>query len=1042
MKNFLVYKSSAGAGKTYTLVRHYLALAFSPTPQDGLSTRFSRILAITFTNKAAAEMKSRILSYLREIMIDGPDSSMANDLCSDLGITIDDLRCRAQVVHRSIIHNYSDLAVCTIDSFMHRVVRTFAHDLDIPVNFNVQIENQDLIQAAIDELFTEVGSQNQELTDMLTSFVDMRVSQGEKYRIEGDVVDLCKELFQEKAPNYIERLKGLDFAHFKQIQQDFATKNEHFEKQVISFASQIKNIFDSNNITSDLFPNNGEFYKQMSTLSSGDFSLLKKERKRMLGQLAAGAVRLNKTTPAEIKALFDSVAPLLTPILGQFNGLLVSDLRLYNTRIALLSNLLSLSLMNHLHQLVQTYSVENEVLHISEFNKRISSVVEEDDVSPYLYERLGTKYINFLIDEFQDTSYLQWHNLVPLLANGLSQNQFSLVVGDAKQAIYRFRQGDVRQFLNLPQVDNSHHSSLLNISGKVENLPFNRRSRRHVVEFNNNFFGWVKQQPAYADNSDIQRIYEEHEQQVKRQGGCVNIATVENDQMLEQIYQAVVRLVTELHYDYRDIAIITYRKKPLSDISDYLSTRLIDGAPIPLVSSESFLLSNSQVVCLLRSMMGYLLNPDDKLAALQVVDYLRALDRLPADCYDRILEPDSLVLERSLQLLGGYSFDIDFLLGLPIIDCVEHLLRIFKLQGFDTAYVSTFINFVNDYSRCHRQDLTEFLEFFDKKFPKLSSVTAGDLNAINLFTIHKAKGLEAEVIIYPVFNDGSHSSKLWVENIDSNIGLPVGWVSTSKDTSTLFDADRDAESANVLMDKLNLLYVALTRPKDKLLVFCSDKEKEFRPLLENFATEQVSQGLMSSTDGGYLFGTMVAKEQEPSDPDSNPLRSKLAPPQKISMSNIVFPAWEERVRIADQSAGRSLSESQEDSIRRGLQVHELLSHVLHLGDQEDAVTRYVAAHQLSQEEGQVLLSELNSFLSRPEVQCFFQPGLEVKTECPLVHQGREMRIDRLVVLPDATHVIDFKTGASNLDHEHQVQRYVDAIASMGFPNVQSHLLYI
>lgn len=1043
MKNFLIYKSSAGAGKTYTLVRNYLFLAFSPTAKDGLETRFSRILAITFTNKAAAEMKERILSCLREIIIDGSDSNMAGDLCKDLNIQMPELQARAQVVHRAILHNYSDLSVCTIDSFMHRVVRTFAHDLDIPVNFNVQIENQEIIQAAVDQLFQEVGPENKDLTDMLTSFIEMRIARGESYKVEGNITSLCEELFGEKAPHYLEQLKDYNFAKFTELQKDFNAKNEAFEQSIVDAASQIKTILDDHNLAPADFAwaNRGDFYNYFSNLSEGNMAGLHK-RSRVGGQMEKKKITPNKDANAEVRETLNNIVDDILPLYETIDQLCLSELLLYNTRRALLSNMLSLALMNHLKSLVDQYSVENEVLHISEFNKRISSVIKDDDVSPYIYERLGNRYINFLIDEFQDTSYLQWHNLVPLLANGVSQGHRSLVVGDAKQAIYRFRQGDVRQFLNLPRVDDSNHSFSLVSSGQVDNLPCNRRSRQHVVTFNNEFFGWLKDQEPYASHQEISRIYENHEQEFVRLGGCVRLDYCDEEYILEQVYQSVVKMVQELGYQYRDIAIIAYKKNDLSRISDFLASRRIADQEIPMVSAESFLLSNSLVVHLVRHLMGYLLNPDDKVAALHVLDLLRSLGKLPNDCYDRLVDNDALRLEVSLREMAEFNLDVDLLSSLPLYDCVEHLLRIFGLDGIDTAYVSTLLNFINTYSRTHRQDLAEFLEFFDDKFSKLSSSTAGDLDAISLFTIHKAKGLEANVIIYPIFRDSNKSTHLWVETSNEQLGLPVGWISSAKEVSTLFDSYRDEESSNVLMDRLNLLYVALTRPKDKLLLICDEKANEFGEPLRKFADLQVKAGAMQKDDSGYQFGPMLAKDNEPKDEERKPLKSKSIPPQKVTMQRILFPEWESRVRIADQSTRRSLSENQSASIRRGLQIHEVLSRIIVPADQDAAVSTYSLQNELTPAESAEFLSELSQFLARPDVAPFFRSGLEVKTECPLVYLGHEYRIDRLVVDGDTIHIVDFKTGVPNLEHEKQVADYAAAIASMGHQHIETHLLYI
>lgn len=1039
MANFLIYKASAGSGKTFALVRNFLGISFSASDRE-LPTRFSHILAITFTNKAATEMKERILRYLNEIICFGKDSAMAVAVSADLSLDVPEVQRRASIVLSSILHNYSDFSVCTIDSFMHRVVRTFAHDLNLPVNFNVRIDKEDIIQNAVDTLFSKVGTDNQDLTRMICAYMEDRMWNGKNTRLDEDIASLTSEIFSEDAPKYLSRLKDFDFSQFLQIQKELRTENKKYEAYVSSQAKRAMDAIRKLGLGPDDFYNKskGGVYSFYEKLAESEMNVLSKPNANVR-KCVDNQVFFSAAASQGKRSDIQSITPLLCEVFYKVFPDPNTSYRLYNTRNLMLDHLLSLAVMNSLHQIIQEYSDENEILHISEFNKRIFDVVENEP-APFIYERLGNRYFNFLIDEFQDTSRMQWHNLVPLLDNGVSQGCRSLVVGDAKQAIYRFRQGDVRQFVDLPKVSNSQHGKSLsapNVS-KEEFLPCNRRSGEVIVNFNNEFFDWTIA-TNYANHPDLQQIYAGQRQQSVKKGGYVAVNFEESDGINQRIYETIRHLVSENHYDYRDISIIAYTKMELSHISDFLAMQKIDDNPIPMVSAESFLLSNSRVVNVLRNAMACLLDPFDAIAIALVVENLRLMHRLPDDSLNYLSDCKSLPFSDTLKKLGGYDIDANRLLSESLYDCASQLVRIFNLQGIEAAYLGSFLNYINRYSKNNRQDMSDFLKAFDADFEKLSAATASDMNAVQLLTIHKAKGLESPVIIYPIHRRTEKVETLWVSVDEHSLGLPVGRMTFKKDAQTIFDDVRDREDKNSLMDKLNLFYVALTRPKEKLYLVVDDKENCFGPQLRAFSEAKPDLVNHFIGNDGFYSGEDAPKKVESDSENNNSSFDRN--PQKVEMSNISFPVWQNRILIADQTSA-SFTSCMSDSVSEGIRLHEILSEVIVVGDQYQAVDHYVSKNNLSESERTNLLRRVEAFLLQSEVSQYFQPGLEVKTECSLVFEGRELRPDRLVFAPSAVHVIDFKTGMPLPQHEEQVSLYARAISSMGYENVETHIFYL
>lgn len=1035
---FIICRASAGSGKTYTLVRQYLSLAFD-APEGLLSGRFKRILAITFTNKAANEMKERIMREVRNIALHGTASPMGADIARSNHLDDERLKRYASVVHQSILHNYSDLAVCTIDSFMHRIVKTFAHDLGLPVGFNVYIDNTDLIQNAIDELMNLAGSEGQEeLTEVLCDFAESKMAEGKSYMIERELTLLAGELFKERTPEYLRGMKDIGSEEFRRIHRQMTKDNRHYEHMLCEYGQEGLEIIGAAGLGV------GDFYQSRNG-AGAFFEKLAQGRMPQAGRYVLDYLEGDKLgsakCPEAIKERLAEVKPALQEVYRRLSLAREEGEALYNTRTLLLKNLYALALMGKMDQLVQEYSKDNEIVHISEFNKRIAEVVC-DEPAPFIYERLGSRYQNYLIDEFQDTSRMQWQNLVPLVENGIADGHTSLVVGDGKQAIYRFRQGDVGQFIALPHVDNPVHGRLLEAPGMAvsDRLEKNYRTAREIVEFNNLFFSWAVRE-RFPDNKEMRQIYlgEEEEadlvQQPVREGGLVQVAfqalTEGHEPLWEAMLDDLQRITGEGGYSYRDITLLARDKQTLAEISQYLT-----GHGIPVVSNESFLLSQSRVVMLLRSLLQYLINDDDRVAAARVLMYLHALGKITEDQLNTQLSSQDPL---SPTLCG---LDCDRLRNLSLYDCCEEALRMLHLEGIETAYCATLLNTVAKYSSTHRQDLTEFIEWLDQQLGKLSTSTASDLDAVKLMTIHKAKGLEAPVVMYPILNKREPTDSLWVHVPQaSGLPLPTGWVTPSKNEKTLFDEEYEEELLKSELDRINILYVAFTRPRERLMVYCEQPAKSatttYNALLRDYVgTGSTESGFHEERPGVFTLGEQPSQTNPDTHPTTRGPQSAEGGRQTVepSLNTVSFPGWVRRVAIANQ-ADDILGEKDNASRERGILIHTLLATAGGAtGDQADGTAGDEDAEQMKQIVQQIL-SDTNA--SR-----FFDPRYTAKAETELIYQGEVLRPDRIVLTPDETWVVDFKTGMPRAEHHDQVERYCQAVSQMGYPTVKGYLLYI
>jgi len=526
MKNFIVYKSSAGSGKTYTLVREYIALAL----QD--PGYFRHILAITFTNKAANEMKQRIMTsllHLSEPLIYKDTSAVCHmmaDLSDKTGDTPDEISSKAGLLLRAILHEYDDFAVRTIDSFVTRIIRTFAHDLHLPVDFEIEMDKDVLLDEAVHNLVGKAGI-DKEITKILVEYSESKAEDEKSWQIENDLKSAGSHLFSEEGYTQTNRLKEITPSAILSIIRRIKQFRETFEQSLSAPAKKAVLLIAQNRIPLDSFYYGkngiGSFF---SKLAGGTPGLPNSYVLTTISQEIWYAPKL----PQDRKLAIDSIKHQLLAHYRECEDVL-TDYPTYCLFGLINRYIYQLGVMSEIEKELDLIRKDHRVLHISEFNKRITDLILKEPV-PFIYERTGEKYSNYLIDEFQDTSELQWKNLLPLVSNSLASGHFNLVVGDGKQAIYRFRNGKVEQFMLLPGLPQSYDRAVFGDAEKAmgnnyreELLSVNYRSLPAIIEFNNDFFSFVS---SGLDDS-LRPIYRDHEQKplAGKEGGLVSLDFLE-----------------------------------------------------------------------------------------------------------------------------------------------------------------------------------------------------------------------------------------------------------------------------------------------------------------------------------------------------------------------------------------------------------------------------------------------------------------------------------------------------------------------------------
>jgi ATP-dependent helicase/nuclease subunit A len=860
-----IYKSSAGSGKTFTLVKEYLRLALGKDPYQ-----FRHILAITFTNKAAQEMKERILSTLGDLAHAKTDSPMAATLQQELALEPAELQARATRLLTLLIHHYSDLSVSTIDSFVHRIIRSFAYDLRLPGNFDIEMDGDELLREAVERLMDQVGETGSTLlTRALRDFAYDTLGEGKGWNIEGSLVRFGRELFNEEAYQHITRLAGYTIADFMETRDHLYALKVTFEKDIQAPAADAMRLLAQHGIEpSYLHQGARGIYNYYKNLAEQPATAKTIPNSYVIKTITEGKWDGSKSTPATQLAV-QAASPALTDCYLRILAIREAGEGSYLVARALLKNMYSFMLLTEIHRMMEEHKREHSLLHISEFQQKISAIVSEQE-APIIYERIGDRYDSVLIDEFQDTSLLQWRNLLPLIENSQLKMADSLIVGDGKQAIYRFRGGLVEQFAELPKVYGSETSPLLmerenvlvNYGHETLHLNKNYRSRKEIITFNNTLYELLHQSDGFA----YRHIYDGHTQEVdeRKQGGYVSIDFITLDD-LEDDYTTVLHHKTEAlldearshGYDWRDIAILTRSNGTGSSIAAYLSAR-----GVPIISPESLLLMHAPEVRRIVSILYYLSGRDQVIRRAELMYYL-----WPASIGVQVDMTGSYsAFEQRLYSETGIRFDSEHLLRYRLGEMVLQLYALLGLLGSDSAYLQFFADMVNDYAMRHGNKLEDLLDWWETKKHSKSITYPDTMNAVRILTIHKSKGLQFPVVIAPDMDFKVKTSKtyLWTELSDHVAGdIQVFPLPCNKELEqTPYGYLYEQEQHESYLDMVNMLYVATTRPEDRLYIICRAATKAPEDLKTAYAIWHYYLAQQGLWDGNrrYQIGDALTRK--------------------------------------------------------------------------------------------------------------------------------------------------------------------------------------
>ncbi len=993
-KPLTVYYSSAGSGKTYTLVKTYLKYAL----KNQHAANYKHILAITFTNKATQEMLERILSALKKLA-NKEKSDLSIQLIDALAIDHTTLFARAQKVLEHMLYNFSDISILTIDKFIYRIAKSFSFELGISLQHQIELDSRKICEKATTQLLEEY-SKDESLTHVIDRFCESVFTQNESWKIEQKIQALSLLLLEEKSwANLSKEMPWI--SEYKTVEKKINSTLIEFERRFFTLCSALKK---------KLYPLNFELFKGGKTQSIKAYAnryyfgkkiLLEFSKiypsKSLIKQYDSGSF-FKKDHPENKDCLsfFEEITAFLDE---HFEPYVLSRLSL--------KTIYPFLMLSALQQKISHLYEKLNVIHLSEFSKKISQIVLEEPI-PFVYERVGLWYEHVLIDEFQDTSTLQWQNMWPLVEESLSKGFGNMIVGDPKQAIYRFRGGDVQNFIGLENEKKQFVSTKL--------LDTNYRSAKHVVEFNNAFFTYLK--PFLSDHH--QSIYKGLEQKVQKSvSGQVYFKKVHKNQSIQELKKQIDRLL-EAHYTPSDILILTRKKAALLFIEESLRSMGYKTS-----SSEQLLLLENKSITLLLSFLRYISEVDNPVYCTNLFAHLNNCIDIPAkDLFSCIKDQEfrhtfiKNVVGLELQNLTGLSL-YEICLSLFALPCFEHIPNV---------YYTAFLDVVLAYQDKKNESIPAFLDYIEDEKESLSISSETDENAIKLMTIHKSKGLESAVVILPSieWSTQAHKDLIWTtpEHPKKSRSFSAILPKQKVLSDTRFAALYSAEEQEDFLDEVNVLYVAFTRASEVLIGFY-DAPKKLAKYLTDFIENKPE---FDTVKQAYTLGLLPEKKkQNTTDIPAHPPEKKI---KKLSPLDYTY----------DYSY---LKPPLEKHIEKGIVVHDLLSHIYTPKDVERVLDWYFLNHQELKNEKPVYQKIIKSIVGHSDLELFFSNTVTAHNELSFIDHNQELcRADKVVFTEKKVFILDFKTGKESKKDIAQVIHYVNAFKAMGHTNVQGLLFYI
>lgn len=978
-------------------------------------------------------MKHRVLSALRELS--AGESKMMAVLVEESQLSELQIAERSAKVFEAMMTGYGAISILTIDKFINRLVRSFAFDLNLDADFRIELKIDRIVEAGVDRLLSKIGI-DQALTKVVEAFVLQHVEDEHNVSLRDHLITFGKLGFQENYHILTERLSEFNAQEFLELYRDFSAEYAQAIERVSDFGEEAVEIIEAAKISSAF--SRGSVPKFFADIASGKLH----EPKPTVVKAFDEGIFTKKNESPDIVARVNDIAPGLTELYGEICRELASpEMAIVKLKKGIAKNMFPMAVLTAIDENIKEIQEEGKSRSFSELNRMIELLVK-DNPAPFIFERIGERFHHFLIDEFQDTSVMQWRNFLPLIDHALARGKFNLVVGDGKQAIYRWRNGDVLQLQKLPHligelndIEREREQSLIRAAERAQ-LTENYRSAKEVVDFNNSLFTNL---PAFLPD-DLRGIYEGAAQHPKGADGGwvtnVRIPASETEKVHEQILMHI-EANRALGYRLNDIAILVRRNKEGVGIAEFLLEN-----NIPAITEESLQLGGHpavmSVIYLMKAIEG---GVKDERSAVQFMQNLAAIRP------DIVNLGDDLVRYTALPAEGVYKghFNLDLFLaerlnsierrrigGMPLYDMVDRICKGLGLYDHYEAYSEALLQLALEYQSSESEGLSGFLRFWDLTAHTRSIKVPDTVEGVKLMTVHKAKGLEFPVVIACFSNLVNQPGYLKVDLDPEIFTLPMAMVLESDAKESWAHDQYRAEQARSFIDDLNVCYVACTRAVNHLHIITGEA-KTNAPDPESLIGWL--SGRLSEMRGMGEYGVVLES--------GTPLKSEKEAAATTGIELQSFRSSDPlgRIKVSADKEALFTEKGQLSARQRGTELHRLVASVRKLSDLENIKAMPTPWQRMSKIEWDKLIEDLEHIVADLNQMGWFDgsSGLLIERELVLAN-GDVKRPDR-VLLNDLVHVLDFKTGSPEDKHKKQLGDYAAALQVLEQKDVKAWVYY-
>lgn len=1060
-----VYRASAGSGKTHRLTGEYLLLLFS---QPGA---YKNILAVTFTNKATDEMKGRIVEELFNLASDKP-SDYISLLSKRYNMAEEQIRQHSYDILVSILHDYSAFNICTIDSFFQQTMRAFTREIGLQGGYGIEMDEELVLTEAVDKMLSELDkSENKDLLDWLLRFAESKIEDGEDWKLRRDIQSLGKELFKENYKAFsnsltqeisdkkiLETYKGILYGIIQSTEQRLKELGEKGIRILNKYELRPEDFKDSSRSPLFFFQKliNGKIEKP-----TDKFKNLADNLDNCFTSKTSGPLKTAITTAFE-NGLNDCIKEIIRTF---------DNLTEYYTAKEIVRYYYTLGILKDISVQIAAYREDNNIMLIADTTELLNKVINGSD-APFIYEKIGTRINNYMIDEFQDTSNMQWSNFRPLIKESLSNNRDNLIVGDVKQSIYRFRNSDWK--LLDEQIANDFSPEEI----REETLKDNWRSCGNIVYFNNALFSIAPLLLQSAYNSSlyesslnkrevvsfstrIMSAYKNCCQRIPKplqgKAGHVLVNFIEKVEEVDWKEEALSRLpgiIERLQsngYDLKDIAILVRTNAEGAKVADYLleykEHNNEKNFRYDIISDEALYISSAPSVRFIIAFMRFLKNPDNNTYKQMALFSLKVLDRQ----WNENDFPSRLKSE------------IEKLSLLPLYEMAEKIFKFFSgyIPENEQIFVMAFLDSVAEFEQKEGADLKFFLDWWEEKGCKKTISTPDKQNAIRIITIHKSKGLGFKAVIIPfcdwnIDHRPSNTTILWCKTKDiypfNKITLlPVRYGSNLKDT--IFANDYFKEKLHAYIDNLNTLYVAFTRAKEELIIFSPEQKKAKNSkntdnisCIAKLLWECFRQDTSCIDENEKLLSLNSAFQEENiilelGDYWKSEKTKEKGNISEMPVENIQVIPFYDRLHIRLRGKNYFFDDTER---KHGTLMHEVLSSIRTSDDILPVLHEYQQQGIINREEEKLLIGQIEEYLKDPRVEQWYNGEAEILNEAEIIFgKGETRRPDRIMIYKDKVVILDYKFGKKQYrTYQYQVQNYINLVTGMGYANVSGYIWYV